>query len=264
MKRKLRYSAAVNAPLGGNAKHKLAQTHALNVYPSDAVFTFIPKNACSTMRFSLALANGCIDSTKQINWIHNNNQAFSANLSQLVKAKYTFVILRCPFSRLASAYLDKIVSRDVVAWQLIEALGRKVQIEDLSFSCFVKSLEQGNLVRSNIHWRPQVEFLVYQEYDDYFNFHQLESMCEVVKSKIDLEVVDARRLTRHGTDSKSMAPVADYSETTPLELLVMKSKSLSPDPANLYTEELRAIVAKLYKQDIELFTRKFGTSSLMF
>lgn len=112
MPRFLKYATDSFGPLAQNHSHQLAQSHALCIYESDAIYSFIPKNACSTMRLSIARANGCIRKIKDFNWIHKNNSTFSASLSELAKARYSFVFLRDPFSRLVSVYFDKIVSRD--------------------------------------------------------------------------------------------------------------------------------------------------------
>ena len=113
--RTLKNSSSSYANLNQNPSFKFANNHALMIYNSDALYTFIPKNACSTMRLSLAMANGCISDTKDYNWIHKNNATFVVNLVEIIKAKYTFVILRDPFRRLASVYIDKIVDRTVEA-----------------------------------------------------------------------------------------------------------------------------------------------------
>jgi len=82
------------------------------IYQSNALYSYIPKNACSTLRFSVAKANGCISSLEQGHWIHANNTVFNATLAEAIKASYTFVILRCPYRRLASAYLDEFLLYD--------------------------------------------------------------------------------------------------------------------------------------------------------
>ena len=79
-KRVLKYASSNYEPLGKNKKHQFAAAHALNIYSSNTIYSFIPKNACTTMRLSLALENGCIQSIKDFNWIHRNNATFSASL----------------------------------------------------------------------------------------------------------------------------------------------------------------------------------------
>ncbi|WP_373416736.1 sulfotransferase family 2 domain-containing protein, partial [Vibrio parahaemolyticus] len=69
--------------------------------------------------------------------MHNNNQTFNATLSEALRTDYSFVILRCPFSRLASTFLDKIVSRESSLWNLNNALGRDLNLYEFSFRDFV-------------------------------------------------------------------------------------------------------------------------------
>ncbi|MFC3122272.1 sulfotransferase family 2 domain-containing protein [Agaribacter flavus] len=264
MIRYFRYSSANNNPLANNPRHKLANSHALNIYLADAIYSFIPKNACSTMRTSIALANGCIKDPSQFNWIHKNNFTFSANLSELLKAKYTFTILRCPYSRLASAYLDKIVNRDNVAWGYYELRGRKVDLEDVSFSSFVKSMAEPRIRAGNPHWRPQVDFLVYENYDDIFAMENFSQVASTLKNKINLEVVDARKLTNHGVDSLTLIGDKNYSDTKPLEFLKMKAKGKYPTAKALYSPELVKVVNSAFKADLDLYKRMFGTDNLLF
>jgi hypothetical protein len=59
-----------------------------------AIYSSIPKNACSTLRFSVALANGCVAEGADVNRIHENNETFKPTLAELVRANYAFVVLR--------------------------------------------------------------------------------------------------------------------------------------------------------------------------
>lgn len=114
----LRYARGEEVALSQNGAHGFAAQHALVHYTSGAVYSFIPKNACSTMRYSMAIANNCISGPEDWTWIHKNNGTFVATLPELVRAPYSFVILRCPHARLASVFLDKIVDRTPELWQL--------------------------------------------------------------------------------------------------------------------------------------------------
>ncbi len=50
MKRALRYSTSTNLSLKrGNPQHAFAASNALCFYPQNAIYTFIPKNACSSL-----------------------------------------------------------------------------------------------------------------------------------------------------------------------------------------------------------------------
>jgi hypothetical protein len=262
MPRVFRYSHQNYCTLSTNKQHSFAQQYALNIYPSDAIYTFIPKNACSTMRTSLAIANGCIRDSSDFNWIHQNNNTFSASLSELAKAKYTFAILRCPYARLLSVYMDKIVSRNNPAWGYVDLHKRTIDIEDITFEFFVKNMSRERVRNADIHWMPQTHFLVYEEYDDYFALEDMRNAAEVLKDKIGLDLVDARPLTKHGSDGYQKLSKRKPYTRSPLELLEYKSQGFMPSIRTMYNDELVACVRKAYKADIALYKKKIGPENL--
>jgi hypothetical protein len=256
MKRVLKYSDSTYTTLARNGRHSFAHNHALCIYRSDSIYTFIPKNGCSTMRLSLAMANGCIKSSADFNWIHENNSTFRATLSELIKAKYTFVILRDPYKRLASVYLDKIVDRSVEAWHLYDLLARKMEIEELSFRKFVEAItKDSSLLRANQHWRPQVDFLVYEKYDDYFLLERFEKAIPLIEKRAKIRIYDARALTRHGTDRYEKISKRCYTDTPASDISRMKRKGKIPSHMSLYDKELKKLVKKAYAEDFTLYKR---------
>jgi hypothetical protein len=263
MPRLFRYSRKSYGSLNANRQHSFAQRHALNIYQSDSIYSFIPKNACSTMRTSLAIANGCIKDSSDFNWIHQNNDTFIANLSELAKAKYTFTILRCPFSRLLSVYLDKFLNRNPVAWRYIDLHKRTIDIEDITFEFFVKSMCKERIKNGDIHWMPQINFLVYEEYDDYFAFEEFPGLTEELKNRIDLDLVDARPLTKHGSDGFQKLSRKAPFRLRPFELVSFKKEGSMPTFKSMYNDELVECVMRAYKKDIALYKRKFGSKNLL-
>ncbi len=154
MARLLRFANSATKTLSGNAAHTFAARYALQHFDSGAVYSFIPKNACTTMRYSLALANGAIAGAEDFPWIHANNTTFNLTLKDLVTAPYTFVILRDPFARLASVFLDKIVSKDTVAWQFRRRHDDAFEIDDLTFELFITSIiGDDDETSTDEHWR---------------------------------------------------------------------------------------------------------------
>jgi len=265
MPRFFRYSSYVYDTLSKNPKHSFAQRHALNLYKAKAIYSFIPKNACSTLRTTVAYTNGCIKNKADFNWIHANNQTFSATLAELASAEYTFTVLRCPFSRLVSVYLDKIVDRTEFAWVYVNNLhNRQISIEDVTFDFFIKSLRNPMVKNGNIHWRPQLDFLVYEEYDDYFALENFSSLEQSLKQRIDVNVIDARALTQHGSDTYKKLSHSNFSHTPPLELLNYKAQGQLPTPKAMYNDELIDIVKQLYQDDIHLYRNVIGSETLMF
>lgn len=273
MARLLRYSRSSKCSLNKNSAHLFAARHALNVYDENAVYSFIPKNGCSSMRVSLALANGCIKDASEYDWIHRNNDTFTADLRDLVTAKYTFVILRCPFSRLASAYLDKIVEETNVLKRYIEShhkgsgwkrWKRRGGVSHITFDYFVRSMSVENILKGEIHWKPQTDFLVYDTYDDYFCLEDFQTAVETLKNKINLSVIDARPLTKHSVSQHNPSEGSGFSVLPPGELHAMKLQGALPAYRDLYTEELAEIVRSVYRSDLDLYKDIFGDDALMF
>lgn len=265
--RKLKYSTDTFLALQGNGKHQLASKHALRIYKSNAIYTFIPKNACSTLRYSIAYANGCIDNEIQFNWIHNNNSTFSADLPSLITADYAFVIIRCPFRRLASVYLDKIVGSSNAAWKLQAAdpQGSRNYIEPISFYQFVKKVALPGIKNLDIHWRPQNDFLVYKEYDDYFCLESFQDAALILKEKIDLDIYDARKLAGHGLEQYEKMPnIHNAFNLNSQEIKSLQLSGKCPTIESLYNDELMSIVNKIYADDVALFKDAIGNDKLLF
>jgi len=264
MQRFFRYSTSNHNNLEQNPKHKFAQRHALNVYNANAIYSFIPKNACSSLRTTIAHANGLIKDKSEFNWIHNNNSTFIANLSELIKAKYTFTVLRCPFSRLVSSYLDKIVTRDRIAWNYIDVHQRNIDIEDITFEFFVQSMMKPHVRNSDIHWRPQKDFLVYEEYDDYFSLENFSNVENTLKRRLGIKLIDARSLTKHGADQYDFFDGRELWKLKPFEILTQKLNGKIPRAVEMYNDELKNLVINSYKNDIDFYKEKIGSETLMF
>ncbi|MCC0177125.1 sulfotransferase family 2 domain-containing protein [Waterburya agarophytonicola K14] len=264
MVRFLKYSAANYNALNKNGLHNFAQNHSLHIYESNSIYSFIPKNACSTMRTSIAYANGCIDNSQDFNWIHKNNQTFRASLSDLIRADYTFVILRCPYARLASLYLDKIVSKYPPAWNFYDLIKRTTELDNISFTDFVNHLSKKPILNGDIHWRQQTDFLVYQQYDDYFCLEDFKQVIKTLNEKIGLDIIDARDLTNHGINKFELVDDENYAQVKSSDILRLKTNGYCPTPKSLYSDKLIEKVKTIYEQDLKLYQENFPQEYLMF
>jgi hypothetical protein len=252
------------ATLAQNGAYQFSARHALVHYKSNAIYTFIPKNACSTMRFSLALANNCIKDESEWTWIHANNATFAASLRDLVTTPYSFVILRCPYRRLASVYLDKMISKRYEFW-ILQQLSNYAMSEDmLTFGDFVRYLKNNQIRRANVHWRDQVDFLVYEKYSSYFHLENFSAAKPVIEAETGIEIKDTRHLAKHGTDQYAQLSDGNFAEAPRFEIDVMQRAGDCPSHAALYSPELIDIVRDIYRNDIALFKEKFGAEHLLF
>lgn len=262
--RPLRFAARDKGALAANAAHGFAARHALVHYPSGAVCTYIPKNACSSLRLSLAMGNGCVADRADWRWIHANNDTFAASLRDLASTPYSFVLLRCPHARLASVFLDKIVGKAPPYWALDRILDGALDYEKLSFRRFVGLLMQPRLRMADHHWRPQAAFLVYQDYDDWFQVERMAVAAQRLQERIGLDLIDARPLTWHGTDRLVLDDNRPCADLHAPKLAAMLQAGRAPSHAALYDPALVALVTRLYFEDISLYTARFGPDDLLF
>lgn len=260
----LRHARHEMVRLEQNKAHGFAAGHALVHYASGAIYSFIPKNGCSTLRYSFARANNCIAGPEDWMWIHPNNGTFTAQLRDLVTAPFSFVILRCPHARLASVFLDKIVDKTPELWQLYRLTRDGIDLDTLTFRQFVALLTDSDIFKANIHWRPQADFLVYDVYSCVFALEDFGVAQETLRDRVGLEVHDARALTEHGTDRATLIREGCFADTPLTDLVALKRSGKLPAHAQLYDEALAQEVAGLYAEDMALYADHLDTRHLTF
>ncbi len=257
--RTLRYAGSPGATaLAANAQHELAHSHAMSIYGANAVYSMIPKNACSSLRLSIALANGAIDSVESWRWIHANNATFRPDLRDLATAGFTFTVLRCPFARLVSCFLDKIVSRTADAWQFHALTGDDRPLPRTTFRRFCLAMAEPRIKHGNIHWRPQVDFLVYKSYDRLYCVEDFAAAGRDLEDRIGLRLVDSRPLVRHDSSHyRILPPDKSYADAELWQLEAVMMKGFRPHPVSFYDEGLRSLVIEAYREDHRLFHQLF-------
>lgn len=264
---KLNFTTFAKKPLAHNKKFQFARKHALVIYNRNAIYSFIPKNACSTLRYSLGLDNGLLSGPEDIAWIHHNNNTFSADLRDLATSDYSFVVLRCPYRRLVSVFLNKIVDNSPgFIKKVLNQLPDDLPEEDLTFRKFVSGITKNTKsINSDIHWRPQSDFLIFGEYTRYFSVENFSTDMEILKSDIGFEVQDARSLTNHGVTGLEKIRSGSFHDTAVSDLRIMKHQDRSvPDYGLFFDEDLRSSIQHAYAQDFEIFMSKISKRHLLF
>lgn len=270
MNRLLRFPRMSTDSLQHNGLHSFAQKQALAVYGIGAVYTQIPKNACSTLRYSLAIHNGYLRAGDDPEWIHNNNLTFVADKRMLAEAQYTFVVVRCPYRRLVSAYLNKVVDAKLVARVLVAKSGAQqdidavqaAEIHALSFAEFAQICLSPPSGTIDFHWLPQVNFLVYEDYDDWFSVEAFDKATETLGRR-GLVVHDTRDRLTHST-TRLEKVTGNFAHVPASELYRMKKAGKVPQYESLYDDATRAAVEKNYASDFKMYREKVGPGSLMF
>ena len=254
--RQLRNAKLEYSTVSQNKQYAFSLAHTLSIYPLDAVYTFIPKNACSTLRYSIAIANGFLDDISDINWIHQNNPTFMSTQREVARAKYTFVILRCPYTRIASLFLSRIVNETI---NFNDASGNKVSLNFFDFLSLIKSQHR---TERDEHWANQSDFLHYEKYDEYFS---LESFSEAINSlgARGFTVHDTRAALKH--DLKNIERIdGDFSKTKTDKLKKMKEEGCAPSYKSMFGDVEIKLIKEIYNDDINLYKSHFGDNCLLF
>ena len=254
--RLLRNARLEYSTVNQNELYTFSLEHALSIYPLDAVYTFIPKNACSTLRYSIAIANGFLGDISDINWIHQNNPTFMSTQREVALASYTFVVLRCPYTRIASCFLNKIVDGTI---NFNDATGNKVSLNFHDFLSVIKSQQRSE---RDQHWRNQSDFLHYERYDEYFS---LESFSEAINSlgARGFTVHDTRAALKHDLTNIKRVD-GDFSKTKQEELQKMKKEGYLPSYKSMFGDVEIELANDIYNDDINLYKSHFGDNCLLF
>ena len=255
-KRLLKNARLKHSQVNENSLHNWSSNYALSIYPINSVYTFIPKNACSTLRFSIAIANGFIKDLKDIQWIHNNNSTFRSSQREISIASFTFVVLRCPYTRIASCFLDKIVD-EVISFN--DEMGKKVSLNFYEFLLHINSQQPSEREQ---HWRNQSDFLHYEKYDEYFSL-ELFSEAIVSLAAHGLNVHDTRESIKHGISSLK-AVDGDFSKMKAEQIKKMKEEGSVPNYKSMFSKVEIDLVNEIYKDDLNLYKSHFGESELLF
>ena len=239
-----------------NESYTFSRDHLLSIYSLDAVYTFIPKNACSSLRYSVGICNGYLKDIGDYHWIGLNNETFTATQREVALANYTFVILRCPYTRIASCFLDKVVDKK------IEFHDEEGNIISLNFNEFLTYIRSQDRSEMNAHWRNQSDFLHYERYDDYFS---LELFSQAIDTLSDhgFKVHDTRSEAKHYISSLNSIDGA-FSKIKSDEIVKMKDEGKVPNYKSMYSNDEIKLVNDIYKDDINLYKNHFGKDNLLF
>ena len=241
-----------------NVEHEFARKHTLVTLKSNSVCTWIPKNSCSTLRFSIAVANGAISGIEDIHWIHKNNYSFNASNKELLTANYAFVILRNPFKRLLSFYCDKLCNQgEDVNDRSYEVAKRTMGTkQDTTFAEFIDILWRNPcLKKANEHIQDQCDFLVYKNYHDYLPLENYKQTAATIEEKTGIKLEDVRPFNSIHT-SYGCSDTIELDYDSPGELIgSAMAQSKKPKAENMYNPELIKKVGSLYLSDILLYLK---------
>ena len=229
----------------------------LYVYPKLRIaYTYIPKNACTSFKRTFGRAQGWLPDDAP--HAHGMTMAWwLSGLGSYPRSDERIVVVRDPFDRILSGYLNRFLMRsDAVAQHamrtgLADRLGPDSTPPDVRFADFVEYLARTPNRRLNEHWRPQSDFLI-GSYTRYLRFeHLAEDTAFLAARGLTLE---AARGHATSTNRRDLGPGWGDRRARRLRR-VRRRRGALPTRENMYDERLHALVAERYAEDIELHRR---------
>lgn len=258
--------------------HRNISEFALFYESSNVSYSYIPKNACTTLKLSLGVHDGKLDPSVSP---HGLERAFITHSYTPHMNARRFIVFREPFGRIVSAYLDKI-TRPVedFAWSVCadimrnqrgipaEEVAEHVQNGDTpSFAEFIRYLSVRPDESLNEHWRSQCAFYTFNWYDSVFPLESLDE--EWVKSKFgDVPLVTSRpHATTYGRKkARNEAELGTTERASDLRgaalRTMMEERQVVPAPELLFEDPgLLRIFRRRYGDDIAVYHALFPKHS---
>lgn len=225
-------------------------------------YNAIPKNACSSVKATLAHANdgGCFQKTP-----HELDGRYRAAPRVIDDTWLRLVVLRDPFERLVSAYLDKMLKPLEPQFKKIVVQARyemgeppPVGDESLSLRQFFYWFRSRPIEATDAHWRPQTALLTFDRFDLAINCGRLadgwrESGLEAI--------APLRPFQAHGTSAKSNWLDANLVDMPGHHIYGYITTTGEFPPQRCFRNPtLIAEVREYYRRDYDLIGALFGDS----
>lgn len=241
------------------------------------IYCKIPKNACTIftnmlLEYSSAAAQFKDSPLGPHDFLYSNNQALRITDPSIFQdsSYFKFVILRNPFKRLVSGYLDKFtkttrlekMAKDVVR-EVQAYIGIDLNLErSITFDEFIRYLIRTEDYVMDAHWRPQDTFLSQGlfEFDWVGQFESLGDTIAALEEKFEFSISQniMKKAKRGHVTQYSMTELPKNLHT----MLPEHIRQLSgfPKATQLFTPRLKALIKKRYAKDIAIYSQYFGSA----
>lgn len=227
----------------------------VNISPKlDFIYFSMPKNACSTIKVLLrSLFEEDISKIKEN--VHDRRNSALLKPSDIGYDKFLdmlkdsdvfkFTVVRNPYSRTLSAYLDKFVTLPKYSienykgflTQLVteDKINRYIQFPDLSFLEFLNFIINKKPYYMNEHWRPQLNqgMINLITYSQIYRFEKLDDSLN--------DLIDNLKKRGYFTEKIKQDKFTFNPHSTQADQLIY----------SYYTQECLDIFNQIYAEDIE-------------
>ncbi len=265
----------------------LAEPWAEKAYIANHQYNFVycpvPKVACSSFkRFAVELSD--LNNKQEVlnlppklfhAYVDHNLSFFANYLHRRQEAMallenpcyFKFAIVRNPWDRLTSAYLNKFVKPIDIEQssspgkQVVEKHYRSQNLpvdyaRGITFKEFIEYLLAHKNLEIDGHWQPQSMFINQNQFDYLGRIETLDTDFKAIAKRIGIETnLDWANRSQRAKVTENSASKEKYADFTPAQL-----RQLAQYPAytEFYTARLLALVKQRYTEDIENFGYQFG------
>jgi hypothetical protein len=219
----------------------------------------IPKNACTLIRYGIAAKFKLIDTDKPleaITWVNKNTEYLVKKFkdSEKIKAPNQFVILRNPFERILSSFLDRVVNRK----DKIDHLLKKKNIVLNGMVNFEKFVEDilPHIYTENPHFVPQYLFM--RKKIRYNYIIDIKNLNKMIKSGqfYDLLNIDEYQtdiLSKHTNSIKLNMNFKNAYKMPLKEIKYLNKHYISIYEKCFSNDKINKIIQNLYKKDYQIY-----------
>jgi sulfotransferase famil protein len=226
-------------------------------HPLKLIYFPLPKSACTLFATFIALNSNterAFDPQKQgvHQFRYRERELQLRNLALVRDDRYfRFTVIRDPYSRLVSAYVDKLVK----AVKAGKPWATERKCAGHSFEHMVESLCTMHDARIEKHFRPQAAFIRNIPMDHIGLFDDLGPTLRVIYDRygidIQKDVASSVRAPKRTNYSQSSYSPSDYvGNLTAREIASFKE---FPAMECFYNDRLRNLVSKRYHEDLEIY-----------
>ncbi len=250
------------------------------------VYCPVPKVICSNMRKAILKVAGLHEihghqNGKQTCKVHGNiyrcakkEYGFNTNADTALQILndnryFKFILVRNPWSRLVSAYLDKVVRSGHTEIKVVEKIIVQIMAKNnlsydmnktVTFRQFVEYETRKGDMQLNEHWRPQSCFVGGHKFDFIAKFENIQDDLKYINSKVGLNFdINFNINGKTVRYMKNLARQGEYFSDCYADELKMIKESCGAFPSydQFYPPELKELIARRYACDIEAFEYKF-------
>jgi len=237
-----------------------------------AIYCSIPKNACTLFKTMLVNHSDLKAEFKasqqgvHVFWAQKTAPTSASALLERLSSPeyYKFTVLRNPFRRIVSGYLDKFAKHSIpesFAQAVIEnvqtSLGLALDVKkSITFRQFVDYLVRTPDDELNDHWRPQHTFVAAIKFDFIGQFEKLDEAIASLERTLNIQV--QRNVSKHVTKYKQFSEHADFCDLYPSELRAFNGM---PQAHQLFSQDLKIKIQSRYQQDTALYEKVFEVDS---